>query len=262
MWRTVQRLRAARVQGDRGRRAAAEIAALAQQAEDLGRTHKGFLKETAVRAKAELANRVDEICRRRRGRARASHPVAKFYLKTRHWSWAQAANFWAAHSRNGRLPILGSKADHEACGIPWSGTGRGASAGGGSQKRQGEGPLLLFFERKRPREGGGGGGKGSGMAAHDTTDEQDLALSSDADGDIQQKRRRLDEEDGGKKRRRDEGGGGGGGHHGEDEKHAHKRVKRDTGAVGSRHTSSSSRQQTINDMWGSGGGGREKTGIG
>ena len=58
------------------------------------------------------------------------------------------------------------------------------------EQRQGEGPLLLFFERKRPREGGGGGGKGSGMAAHDTTDEQDLALSSDADGDIQQKRDR------------------------------------------------------------------------
>ena len=50
----------------------------------VGRIHQGFLKETTVRAKAELANRVDAITKKKRG-ARVTHPVDLFYLKPRHW---------------------------------------------------------------------------------------------------------------------------------------------------------------------------------
>ena len=99
---------------------------MAQSAAELGRTHKGFLKETAVRAKAELADRVDEILRGR-GRVGFSHPVKQFYLKTRYWSWVEAANFWMTHNVNGRLPNLCSRADFKACGIPWTGLKRGGA---------------------------------------------------------------------------------------------------------------------------------------
>ena len=102
------------------------------------------------RAVAALADRRDEIIRRWGAKAKRI-PVCLFYLKTRQWSWAKAANFWTTHNIKGKLPRLLSHADCRACGVVkenTAGVKRGAVetgtkpvaiAGGGGRRSGGSG---------------------------------------------------------------------------------------------------------------------------